>query len=178
MTCLSWTFWICLLRLSKCKSLPGAIGRAAAMFTVWMVQTFGMKAQEFSSLYWGWKKIVQRCKGGKTGLPIVLGWYNGLVRQDASSYDMKILVQHSFGVLRVRAKSHNTRTACRAIIFHRVSRSKYRSSTVFFSRPRCDHFVASGSYNKWYNGYNESYNGKNFESQAVVVYLATIVKGA
>ena len=78
------------------------------------------------------KKIVQRCKGGKTGLPIVLGWYNGLVRQDASSYDMKILVQHSFGVLRVRAKSHNTRTACRAIIFHRVSRSKYRSSTVFF----------------------------------------------
>ena len=48
----------------------------------------------------------------------------------------------------------------------------------FFSRPRCDHFVASGSYNKWYNGYNESYNGKNFESQAVVVCLATIVKGA
>ena len=52
----------------------------------------------------GVKKIVQRCKVGKTGLPIVLGWYNGLVRQDVSSYDMKILVQHSFGVLRVRAK--------------------------------------------------------------------------
>ena len=77
---------------------------------------------------------------GKTGLPTVLGWYSGLVRQDESSYDMKILVQHSFGALRVRAKSHNTRTACRAIIFHRGSRSKYRSSTVFFPtemRPFC-----------------------------------------
>ena len=79
----------------------------------------------------GVKKNRTTLQRGKTGLPIVLGWYNGLVRQDASSYDMKILVQHSFGVLRVRAKSHNTRTNCRAIIFHRVSRSKYRSSTVF-----------------------------------------------
>lgn len=92
----------------------------------------GWKLRSSRAYIGGEKKIVQRCKGGKTGLPIVLGWYNGLVRQDASSYDMKILVQHSFGVLRVRAKSHNTRTACRAIIFHRVSRSKYRSSTVFF----------------------------------------------
>ena len=83
-----------------------------------------------------------------------LGWYNGLVRQDASSYDMSCNYFSSRQSLKI-SEQHG-----------------------FFPRPRCDHFVASGSYNKWYNSYNESYNGKNFESQAVVVCLATIVKGA
>ena len=143
-----------------------------------MVQTFGMKAQEFSSLYWGWKKNRTTLQRG----------------QDRSSNSLRV-VQRTRTTGCIIVRHENTRatlvrgltSACKVAQHsyclscnHFSSRQSLKISEQhgFLFRPRCDHFVASGSYNKWYNGYNESYNGKKFESQSVAVGLATIVKGA
>ena len=148
------------------------------MFTVWMVQTFGMKLRSSRAYIGGEKKNRTTLQRG----------------QDRSSNSLRV-VQRTRTTGCIIVRHENTRatlvrgltSACKVAQHSYCLSCNYFSSRQslkiseqhgFFSRPRCDHFVASGSYNKWYNGYNESYNGKNFESQAVVVCLATIVKGA
>ena len=51
--------------------------------------------------------FVLHCKGCTTGLTTVSRWYNTLVQQTDSSYDLKQIVRHSYDVVRVPTTCYN-----------------------------------------------------------------------